>query len=59
MKKTFPKLNLSIELSDDTIMFSELKSSMLLKAVTLSVFEAVEKFNYLVNLYSTKEQNCK
>jgi hypothetical protein len=59
MKKTFPKLNLSIELSNDTIMFSELKSSMLLKAVTCSVLEAVEKFNYLVNLYSTKEQNCK
>ncbi|NBU48176.1 hypothetical protein EB118_19050 [bacterium] len=59
MKKNFPKLNLSLKLCDDTIMLSELKTDILIKAVTVSVFEAVEKFNYFANLYSIKEQNCK
>ena len=55
MKKTFTKLNISLELENDIIMVREISTLNLLKAKTFPVSEAVTKFNELVKIYAEKE----
>ena len=55
MKKTFPKLNLIIELSDDTILIRETSTGELLKAKTFKASEVLDKYQSLIKSYSEKE----
>lgn len=55
MKKTFPKLNLTIELSNDTILVRETSSNDLLRAKTFKASEVLEKYQSLIKSYGEKE----
>lgn len=55
MKKSFPKLNITLEVSDDTIMVRETSTSMLMKAKTFPVSEVMDKYNHLLKVYAEKE----
>lgn len=55
MKKSFKKLNLTIELDDDTILIRETSTSMLLKAKSFRVDEVLGKYNSLIETYQQKE----
>lgn len=56
MKKKFPKLNVTLELHDDTIMVRETSTSELKKAKTFKASEVMDKFNQLIKVYSAKEK---
>jgi hypothetical protein len=55
MKKSFPKLNITLEVADDTIMVRETSTSMLIKAKTFPVAEVMDKYKHLVKVYDQKE----
>jgi len=55
MKKTFPKLNLTIELSNDTILLRETSTNDLLRAKTFKASEVLDKYHSLIKSYGEKE----
>ena len=55
MKKTFPKLNLTIELSNDTILLRETSTNDLLRAKTFKASEVLDKYQSLIKSYGEKE----
>jgi hypothetical protein len=55
MKKSFKKLNLTIELDDDTILIRETSTLMLLKAKSFRVDEVLGKYNSLIETYQQRE----
>jgi len=55
MKKTFPKLNLTLELSDDTILVRETSTNDLLRAKIFKPDEVLERYQSLIKSYAEKE----